>query len=126
MGEHMRTGRAAALCVSLATSVFISGVPLSQSVRAVSTTIVINEIDYDQPGTDGAEFLELKNVGPTAVNLDDYTVELVNGNAGGAAVYQTIDLPSVSLPAGDYFVICANAATTPNCDLDVTADTNLT
>ncbi len=89
------------------------------------SALVINEIDYDQPGTDAAEFLELKNVGPDPINLDTYAVELVNGNAGGTALYQTIDLPSVDLAAGDYFVVCANAANTLNCDLDVLPDTNL-
>ena len=29
---------------------------------AASTTLVINEVDYDQPSTDTAEFFELKNV----------------------------------------------------------------
>jgi predicted extracellular nuclease len=95
------------------------------SVRAVSTTLVINEIDYDQPSTDTAEFLELKNVSSSPVNLDNYSVQLVNGNAGGAVLYGTIDLPNVDLAAGDYFVICANAANTPNCDLDVTPNTDL-
>ena len=44
-------------------------------------------------------------------------MELVNGNGG--TVYQTITLPDVDLAAGDYFVVCANAATVENCDLDV-------
>jgi uncharacterized repeat protein (TIGR01451 family) len=80
--------------------------------------LVINEIDYDQVGTDGAEFVELKNTSGGVINLDNYTLQLVNGNAGGAAVYDTIDLPNVNLAPGDYYVICANAATVPNCDLD--------
>jgi hypothetical protein len=79
-----------ALCLSL--------VPLARPVRAVSTTLVVNEIDYDQPGTDAAEFLELKNVSSSSIDLTGYSVELVNGNAGGAVVYQTINLPSVAWP----------------------------
>ena len=43
--------------------------------------IVINEIDYDQVGTDNAEFVELINVSAGPVNLDNYTLELVNGGA---------------------------------------------
>ena len=31
--------------------------------------LVINEIDYDQPGTDGAEFIELYNAGGGAADL---------------------------------------------------------
>ena len=86
--------------------------------------VVINEFDYDQDSTDTAEFLELKNVGTAPVNLDNFTLELVNGSGGGAVVYDTIDLPNVNLAVDDYFVICANAATVANCDLDDGPDTN--
>jgi uncharacterized protein len=96
-----------------------------QSVRAVSSTLVINEIDYDQPGTDTAEFIELKNVSAGTINLDNYTLELVNGTGNGAAIYLTFDLPNVDLSAGDYYVICANTATVANCDLDISPNTDL-
>jgi predicted extracellular nuclease len=92
---------------------------LPAGAPAASTTLVINEVDYDQPSTDAAEFLELKNVSAAAIDVGPFTVELVNGTGGGAAVYQTIDLPDVSLAAGDHYVVCANAATTANCDLDI-------
>ena len=89
-------------------------------------SIVINEVDYDMNiNPDGAEFIELKNVSANAINLNGWTVELANGNGGGAVTYQTITLPNVMLAAGDYFVICANGANTPNCDLDVTPNTDL-
>lgn len=87
--------------------------------------LVVNEVDYDQDGTDSAEFLEIYNGTGGAVNLGGYQVELVNGTGGGAAVYQTVPLPAVDLADGDYFVVCANATTTFNCDLDVDPDTNL-
>jgi predicted extracellular nuclease len=87
--------------------------------------LVINEVDYDQDGTDAAEFIEIKNNGTSAVDLTGYSVELVNDTGGGAAIYGTFALPSVSLAAGDYFVVCANTATVANCDLDVSPDTNL-
>lgn len=86
-------------------------------------TLVVNEIDYDQPSTDAAEFVELKNITGASLNLDSFAVQLVNGNGG--AVYGTFDLPNVELAAGDYYVVCANAATVANCDLDVAPDTNL-
>ena len=123
----MSAGRSRRLAPSLLACValLIGLIAVGSGTSAVSTTLVINEVDYDQPSTDTAEFLELKNVSGSAINLDSYTVELVNGNAGGAFIYQTIDLPNTSLAAGGYFVICANAATTANCDLDVSPDTNL-
>jgi predicted extracellular nuclease len=91
---------------------------------AAGAQVVINEVDYDQASTDTAEFVELKNVGLVAEDLSGYTLELVNGNGGGAVVYDTIALPAVNLAPGDYFVICANAATVPDCDLDDGPDTN--
>ncbi len=87
--------------------------------------LVINEVDYDQAGTDTAEFIEIKNVSGGEVNLDIYELRLVNGSGGGAVVYQTINLPNVNLAAGDYFVVCGNAANVLNCDLDVSPDSNL-
>ncbi len=87
--------------------------------------LVVNEIDYDQASTDTAEFIEIKNIGSGAVNLSAFELELVNGSGGGAAVYDTIALPNVDLQPGDFFVVCANSANTPNCDLDVSPNTNL-
>jgi predicted extracellular nuclease len=111
-----------ALAATGAIAVLLS---LAPAAGAVSGSLVINEVDYDQPSTDTAEFLELRNVSAVAISLDSYQVELVNGTGGGAGLYQTIDLPNVTLAAGDYYVVCANAATTANCDLDVSPDTNL-
>jgi len=87
--------------------------------------IVINEVDYDQPGTDNAEYIELLNTGAAAFPLQYLQVVLVNGNAGGSAVYATLENVSwPALPSGSYFVICANAAT-PNCNAVVAPATNL-
>jgi len=90
----------------------------------VAAQLVINEVDYDQAGTDAAEFVEIKNVTGAPVDLADFTLELVNGSGGNAVIYNTIDLPAISLAAGDYFVVCANAATVANCDLDDSPNTN--
>ncbi len=65
---------------------------------AASTSLVINEVDYDQPGTDAAEFLELKNVSGAPIGLDAYGLAFVNGANG--STYLTVDLPDVVLPAG--------------------------
>ena len=50
----------------------------NQAVPAPVADLVINEIDYDQPCTDTAEFIEIKNNGATAVDLDPYSLVLVN------------------------------------------------
>ncbi|HNR55729.1 MAG TPA: lamin tail domain-containing protein [Flavobacteriales bacterium] len=88
--------------------------------------VVINEVDYDQIGTDNAEYLEIKNIGTTAFPLQYLSVVMINGNNGGAAEYRTIQ--SASWPAlepGGYFVICANQSLTVNCDHAATPATNL-
>ncbi len=86
-------------------------------------TLVINEIDYDQPSTDTAEFVEILNAGTSAADLAGWSLQLVNGSTG--LTYATIDLGGLSIAPGDYLVVCANAATVADCDLDVTPDTNL-
>jgi len=91
-------------------------------VEIPGANLVINEIDYDQAGTDTEEFLEIYNPTGSPVNLDGYTVELVNGSTD--VIYDTIALPAVDLAPDDYFVICSNAATVPNCDLDDDPDTD--
>jgi len=117
-----RTFLAGFIC-SLLIAAFV--VPGATSARAQSTTLVVNEIDYDQPSIDTAEFLEIKNVSDAAISLNGYSVEMVNGTGGGAAVYRTFLLPDVSLAAGDYFVLCGQTLNVPNCDLDVAPDTDL-
>jgi hypothetical protein len=85
---------------------------LSASAQAA---IVINEVDYDQPGVDNFEFIELFNNGATAASLANLSVRLVNGN--GSTEYAKIILPSTLLPAGGYFVICGLGSAVANCDL---------
>jgi hypothetical protein len=77
-------------------------------------TLLINEFDYDQSGSDTEEFLELYNSGTTALDLSSYEVVLVNGN--GNSIYVTIQLPAVSLAAGDYHVICFGPNSSAYCD----------
>ena len=103
----------------------LAGLLLAGSV-AGHAQLVINEIDYDQPGTDAAEFIELAHTGSTPVDLAGWRLELINGANGGAAVYNTLDLSAAgTLAGGDYLVVCGNSATVDDCDLDVTPDTNL-
>ncbi len=87
--------------------------------------LVVNEVAYFQPGPDETEFIELKNITNRDVNLDPYAVQLVDGTGGGAIVYQTIDLPNVTLGPGQYYVICASQADVPDCDLDPTTQDDL-
>lgn len=92
----------------------------------VGAQVVINEVDYDQIGTDNAEYIEIKNVGETAFPLQYLSVVFINGNNGGAVEYRTIQSESwPALAPGDYFVICGNQGLTINCDHAATPATNL-
>lgn len=91
---------------------------------AQSTTLVVNEFDYDQPGVDMAEFVEVKNISDTAIGLSDYALSFRNGASGGNAQYARFEL-SGTLQPGDHYVLCGNGANTSNCDLDVTPDSDL-
>ena len=85
--------------------------------------IIINEVDYDQPSTDASEFIEIFNRSASTVNLDSFTV--IGQNGATDMVYRTMPLPNYNLASGDYYVICGNSSTVPNCDLVVSPSTNL-
>ncbi len=86
-------------------------------------TILINEVDADQVSTDSAEFVELYDGGVGSSDLSGLSIVLYNGSDD--ASYRAFDLDGLSTDADGYFVMCGNAATTANCDLDVAPDTNL-
>jgi len=72
-----------------------------------TTHLVINEVDYDQVGTDGAEFIEIYNPGTTGVNLSGLQVVLVNGST--SVVYDTIDLASAGTLGSHGFLVVGGA-----------------
>jgi len=67
--------------------------------------LVINEIDYDQPGTDLAEFVEIYNGGTEDRSLSGVALILVNGLS--SFEYARVDLADAgpTLPAGEYLVV---------------------
>jgi hypothetical protein len=75
------------------------------NVVASTSTLVINEIDYDQVGTDNAEFVEVFNAGATPVDLADVAVVLVNGT--DSHEYQRVRLSGTLAPGG--YAVVANA-----------------
>jgi hypothetical protein len=64
--------------------------------------LVINEVDYDQVGTDGNGFVEIHNVGQAAADLAG--VDLVAVNGGDSAEYDRAELTG-TLAAGGYLAI---------------------
>lgn len=99
--------------------------PPTGTVFPPGRLLVINEFDYDQGFTDAGEFIELKNTSSVSRDLSDFHLVLVDGANGNVVYYETILLPAVMLPAGEYYVICTDSAITPNCDLDVIPDLDL-
>ena len=63
-------------------------------------TLMINEIDYDQPDTDAAEFIELYNGSPDTVSLDGKAIVLINGANG--TEYARFNLPLTVLALAWY------------------------
>jgi hypothetical protein len=67
---------------------------------------VINEVDYNQPGNDGAEFVEIFNPGQAAIDLGKLALVFVNGGVNPPAEYSRVALKGM-LPAGGYLVVGA-------------------
>ena len=76
----------------------------------VPGTIVINEIDYDQPMTDAGEFIELHNPGVSAFDLANVVVVLINGSGGTEYARAAL---SGSLAPGGYVVVGITGQTIP-------------
>ncbi|MDD3807049.1 MAG: lamin tail domain-containing protein [Candidatus Marinimicrobia bacterium] len=78
--------------------------------------LFINEIDYDQPGTDSEEFLEIAGPAGTYTNV---RIELINGSTTPASMYKSVDISSLALTnekdGYGFFVI--GAASVANVDL---------
>jgi large repetitive protein len=78
----------------------------SNAMVTVSTGaqhLVINEVDYDQIGTDTAEFIEIYNPSAAPISLANKQIILVSSTAG--TIYGTINLGTGTLAAGAYLVI---------------------
>lgn len=85
--------------------------------------VVINELDYDTPGTDSAEFVELYNSSGAPIDLSANSCELQLVNGSNDTIYDTIPLTGILNP-NDFFVICGDSANVANCDIDDDPNTN--
>ncbi len=93
------------------------------ALTSVSASLIINEVDYDQPGHDYAEFIELLNSGPDLLSLDGYTISLFNGATG--THYRRFDLSGYQIAAGSYFVLCGNGRYVAHCNFDAMKNSSL-
>jgi len=89
-------------------------------LAACNTGLVINEIDYDQTGTDTGEYIELYNstAAPITLGAGD-EIDLINGNGGGSTSYGTVPLSGATIPAGGYYVVCFGNNAAAYCDVTV-------
>ncbi len=102
--------------------------PLSATVSLLVFP-VINEVDYNQPGTDGKEYIELYNNTAGTMTLTGLALVFVNGSASPALEYQRIPLtgtldtqkflvvasPDVTVDAAATNVIFPGACVATNC-----------
>jgi hypothetical protein len=86
-------------------------VTLDIDVIEALRSVVINEVDYDQPSTDDAEFIELYNATPFDQDLSGWLLLLVNGNGG--TIYETIALGDVGVLDSHAFLVVHSANVTP-------------
>ena len=70
--------------------------------------LVINEVDYDQAGTDSAEYIEIYNGTGADVDLAGLQLRFVNGSNN--TVYLTVDLSSGGLLLDGQYLVVATAA----------------
>ncbi len=73
--------------------------------------LIINEVDYDQAGTDSASFVEILNVGTTPASLTNLALVLVNGNNNTEYARYNLS-PAGSFLAAGQFLVVANTNVT--------------
>jgi hemolysin type calcium-binding protein len=84
-----RARRVAALVALMAIGISL----LSASpAHAGSSTLLITEVDYDQPSDDTGEFIEIYNVGRSPASLNNVAILLFNGSQSPATEYGRITL----------------------------------
>lgn len=89
------------LCVSLASMLVCATLFPVLRVHSRSSSIIINEVLYDPSGADsGREWIELKNIGQTEIDLAGWKIQ-----SGGASFTDKAVLPAILLPPGGIILI---------------------
>lgn len=90
------------------------------SVPVCVPTLIINEIDYDVPGKDTAEFVELFNPTDCAISVEGLSLVLVNGS--NMEEYRRISLADTGVEligGGEYVVIHGADLVVPETALEI-------
>jgi hypothetical protein len=89
--------------------------------------LVINEVDYDQPGGDTAEFVEILNTTNAAINLTGYNLYVINCGLNPPAPAATISIASAGMIApGQYLVVGPDSVVVPPEALKIKSGTAAT
>ncbi|MCA9252827.1 MAG: hypothetical protein R3E58_19985 [Phycisphaerae bacterium] len=87
----------------------------------VFVSLVFNELEYDNPGSDTAEFVELYAPAGAGQPANGWKLEFYNGGVlSGSNLYKTIDLSSTFIPVDGFLVV--GDALVPNVDLIKSGD----
>ena len=73
-------------------------------INAIGQNAWINEIHYDNGGTDENEMIEVVIENPGAYILSDFSVTLYNGNDGSSYDTKTLDVFTVGATIGDFTI----------------------
>lgn len=77
-------------------------------IEIIAGGLVINEVDYDQAGTDDAEFVEIYNGSSANISLAGLSLVFINGS--NSTQYNSVDLGVAgTLAAGQYLVVGSNS-----------------
>ena len=70
------------------------------------TSVIINEVDADTPGTDAAEFVEIYDGGAGNTSLDGFALVFYNGS--NDLSYGSVDLDGLTIGSDGYAVVCGD------------------
>lgn len=99
-GTQLATGRG-----KLAIGVAIGKGDAIGSQADCAAALRINEVDYEQPGSDDAEFVELLNTGACPAQLAEVQLELVNGSDGKSYGRYALADAGATLAPGERIVV---------------------
>jgi hypothetical protein len=83
-----------------------------RDLMAARTQLIFNEVDYEQPGVDAQEFVEVYNRGPAEVELNgNGFMRLIQIDGATHEIVLTVPAPFATLSPGQYLVFATSGVT---------------